>query len=246
MSFAKWRPLCLGLNSLMGVVKCFYKSKPCHRVQQFCVPSAYWFSMNDLFIFTMSLCFPSSSYIYRFYFVYSCQMDDILNGRYSAQRYWLPVVAVKPINCMIQRNVAILIFLSYSLKYALDLSLSDKYWFAILCIMMTSSNGNIFRVTGLLCGEFTGARWILRTKVSNEELWCFFDLHLNKQLSKQSRGWWFEAPSGSLWRQCNDITATPPEEASLRLSGKKRWRCMNVMTSQITFNSIVFSKVCSG
>ena len=26
--------------------------------------------------------------------------------------------------------------------------------------MMTSSNGNIFRVTGPLCGEFTGYRWI--------------------------------------------------------------------------------------
>ena len=26
--------------------------------------------------------------------------------------------------------------------------------------MMTSSNGNIFRVTGPLCGEFTGHRWI--------------------------------------------------------------------------------------
>ena len=26
--------------------------------------------------------------------------------------------------------------------------------------MMTSSNGNMFRVTGLLCGEFTGDRWI--------------------------------------------------------------------------------------
>ena len=30
-----------------------------------------------------------------------------------------------------------------------------------LCTM-TSSNGNIFRVTGLLCGEFTGHRWIPR------------------------------------------------------------------------------------
>ena len=28
----------------------------------------------------------------------------------------------------------------------------------------------------------------------------FFDLHLNKQLNKQSRRWWFEMPSGSLWR----------------------------------------------
>ena len=40
-------------------------------------------------------------------------------------------------------------------------------------IMMTSSNGNIFRVTGHLCGEFTGPRWIPHTKASDAELWCF-------------------------------------------------------------------------
>ena len=40
-------------------------------------------------------------------------------------------------------------------------------------IMMTSSSGNIFRVTGLLCGEFTGPRWIPRTKASDADLWCF-------------------------------------------------------------------------
>ena len=39
--------------------------------------------------------------------------------------------------------------------------------------MMTSSNGNIFRVTGPLCGEFTGNRWIPRTKASDAELWYF-------------------------------------------------------------------------
>ena len=38
--------------------------------------------------------------------------------------------------------------------------------------MMTSSNGNIFRVTGHLCGEFTGPRWIPHTKTSDTELWC--------------------------------------------------------------------------
>ena len=41
------------------------------------------------------------------------------------------------------------------------------------CRMMTSSNGNIFRVTGPLCGEFTGHRWIPRIKASDVELWCF-------------------------------------------------------------------------
>ena len=39
--------------------------------------------------------------------------------------------------------------------------------------LMTSSNGNIFRVTGLLCREFTGHRWIPRTKGSDAELCCF-------------------------------------------------------------------------
>ena len=39
--------------------------------------------------------------------------------------------------------------------------------------MMTSSNGNIFRVTGHLCGEFTCHRWIPRTKARDAELWCF-------------------------------------------------------------------------
>ena len=39
--------------------------------------------------------------------------------------------------------------------------------------IMTSSNGTIFRVTGPLCWEFTGHRWIPRTKASDAELWCF-------------------------------------------------------------------------
>ena len=39
--------------------------------------------------------------------------------------------------------------------------------------MMTSSNGNIFRFTGHLCEEFTGDRWIPRTKARDALLWCF-------------------------------------------------------------------------
>ena len=41
-------------------------------------------------------------------------------------------------------------------------------------IMMSSSKGNIFRVTGPLCWEFTGHLWIPLTKASDAELWCFF------------------------------------------------------------------------
>ena len=53
---------------------------------------------------------------------------------------------------------------------------------ALFPFMMTSSNGNTFRVTGSLCGEFTGHRWIPLTKVSD----VFFDLRLNKRFNKQS------------------------------------------------------------
>ena len=42
--------------------------------------------------------------------------------------------------------------------------LLKEYIFYSAIVMMTSSNGNIFRVTGHLCGEFTGHRWIPRTK----------------------------------------------------------------------------------
>ena len=40
-------------------------------------------------------------------------------------------------------------------------------------LMETSSNGNIFRLTGPLCGEFTGHRWIPLTKANDLELWWF-------------------------------------------------------------------------
>ena len=66
---------------------------------------------------------------------------------------------------------------------------------------MTSANENIFYVTGHLCGEFTGLRWIPHTKASDAEFWCF--------LSKQSRGCWFETPSHPLWRHCNEFACEP-------------------------------------
>ena len=70
-------------------------------------------------------------------------------------------------------------------------------------IMMTSSNGTIFRVTGPLCGEFTGPGEFPAQRPVTRRFDVFFDLRLNKRLSKQSWGWWFETLHWSLWRQCN-------------------------------------------
>ena len=71
--------------------------------------------------------------------------------------------------------------------------------------IMTSSNGSTFRVNGHLCGEFTDHRWIPSTEASDTELYVFFYLRLNKRLSKQSWGWWFETTSRPLWRHCNTV-----------------------------------------
>ena len=68
---------------------------------------------------------------------------------------------------------------------------------------MTSLIGNIFRVTGHLCGEFTGPGEFPTQRPVTRSFDVFFDLGLNKRLSKQPWGWWFETPSWSLWPQCN-------------------------------------------
>ena len=47
-------------------------------------------------------------------------------------------------------------------------------------------------------GEFPTQRPVTRS------FDVFFDLRLNKRLSKQSWVWWFETPSRPLWRHCND------------------------------------------
>ena len=72
-----------------------------------------------------------------------------------------------------------------------------------LYTMMTSSNGNIFCVIGHLCGEFSDPRWIPRQRPVAPSFDVFFDLRLNKRLSKQSWSWRFETPLCPLWRHCN-------------------------------------------
>ena len=72
-----------------------------------------------------------------------------------------------------------------------------------IMIMMMSSNGNIFCVTGPLCGVFTGLGEFPTQRPVTRSFDVFFDLRLNKRLSKQPCGWWFEPPSWSLWRHRN-------------------------------------------
>ena len=75
-------------------------------------------------------------------------------------------------------------------------------------VMMTSSNGNIFALLALCAGnspvhgEFPAQRPVTRS------FDVFLDLRLNKRLSKQSWGWWFETLSWPLWRHSNGACHT--------------------------------------
>ena len=59
---------------------------------------------------------------------------------------------------------------------------------------MTSSNGNIFALLAFYAGNppVTGEIPAQRPVTQSFDVFC--DLRLNKRLSKQSRGWWFETP----------------------------------------------------
>ena len=70
--------------------------------------------------------------------------------------------------------------------------------------MITSSNGNIFRVTGPLCGEFTGEFPAQMTVTRSFDV--FYDLRLNDGcVNNREAG---DTPSCSLRRQCNENLVT--------------------------------------
>ena len=99
----------------------------------------------------------------------------------------------------------------YDMTLPLTVSQQDCVLFkdTTLCIhMMTSSNGNFFRVTGPLCGEFTCPGEFPTQRPVTQSFDVFSDLQLNKRLSKQPWGWWFETPSLSLWRHCNEFASS--------------------------------------
>ena len=81
---------------------------------------------------------------------------------------------------------------------------------------MTSSNGDIFRVTGPLCGEFTGHRWIPLTKASDAELWS-------------------ETPSSPLWRHCKVTSHELHKHYFSKLLTCAKWRHMTSWNLEIIY-----------
>ena len=103
------------------------------------------------------------------------------------------------------------------------LNITREFW---LGIMMTSSNGNIFRVTGPLCGEFTGQRWIPLTKASDAELWCFlWYLHWIS-------GWLNNREAGDLRRHRAHYNVIVMMTGNYHKSSLHSWRRKHVTSHQ--------------
>ena len=84
----------------------------------------------------------------------------------------------------------------------------------------------------LVSGEFPAQRPVTRS------FDVFFDLCLNKRLSKQLWSWWFETPSSSLWRHCN-------EEMVVQMGWRwHRWnRCPFQINRLVCFQTRCFNYV---
>ena len=85
--------------------------------------------------------------------------------------------------------------------------------------IMTSSNGNIFGITGPLWGESYGHRWIPLTKARDMELWWFL-WSAPEQTVEQT----IETPSRSLRHQCNVIFFPNSYMLLVRSKNKNSWK----------------------
>ena len=79
-------------------------------------------------------------------------------------------------------------------------------------------------------GEFPSQRPVARS------FDVFFDLRLNKPLSKQSWGWWFETTSRSLWRHCNVGVCPCVSDWSIWLFHNTSWMVTMICTVDKAFS----------
>ena len=133
-----------------------------------------------------------------------------------AQAFIIFTTATNSMIYVLEKGADIVVcgYVRYLLQFITLVLVENVVWLPPAAIfefhMMTSSNGNISALLAPCAGnspvtdEFPSQRLVTRS------FDVFFDLRLNKQLSKQSWGWWFETPSCSLWRHCYELPLVPP------------------------------------
>ena len=112
-----------------------------------------------------------------------------------------------------------------SLYHKYGIPVFEMPWF-----IMTSSNGNIFRVTGPLWGESTGDRWIPLTKASDVELWCFLWSVPEQRVEQTMETPMVWTQSRWLWRHCNVGIKTPMTTGFLIPGARRRPSRLNAVT----------------
>ena len=86
--------------------------------------------------------------------------------------------------------------ITYTLEWLSPLTQKTSWWrhqMETFSVLLALCKGN-----SPASSEFPSQRPVMQS------FGVFFDMCLNKRLSKQSWGWWFETPSLSLWCHCND------------------------------------------
>ena len=95
-----------------------------------------------------------------------------------------------------------------------------RYQMEIFCALLAICAGN-----SPVTGEFPAQRPVTRS------FDVFFDLRLNKRLSKRWWGWWFETPLHPLWRRCNDAISNDATQGlrrhELKFFFHWWWPCKN-------------------
>ena len=93
-------------------------------------------------------------------------------------------------------------------------------------------------------GEFTGPGEFPAQRPVTRSFDVFFDLRLNKWLSKQPWGWLFETPPWSLWRQCNVlVNSMPVHLAALGIARPSTGMILTVLGNRIAYSYLSLSKV---
>ena len=128
----------------------------------------YWWFMSSS---TMMIYFIHPPIIYHKGPFYA--LNDLFRRKQHIKWWFISVTIMYFRHLIMIRYKWNLLFQKTSKCYEMKFILIQSLRILQAVSMMTSSNGNIFRVTGHLCGEFTGPRWLPRTKASDAELWCF-------------------------------------------------------------------------
>ena len=115
---------------------------------------------------------------------------------------------------------------------------------------MKSSNENIFRVTGLCEGNPPFTSGFPSQRPVTWSFGVFFDVRLNKRLSKQSRCWWFETPWRSFWHHGNVhprfwITLSCPPKWYRNIGSAETWKKTCPFFSVSTVSSDGYHKHCN-